>query len=202
MSAPQRPEAAAGVLPLTPGREARLRAAVVAAARSWIGTPYRQLGFTKGPAGAVDCSMLLVAAYVEAGVYPPFDPRPYPANWYLHHGEERYLGWLTTVAREVEVAQPGDIVCWLFGRCFSHSAILVDAATVVHALAWARTCCLTPRDHPRLRWADRAGTVPRPVRIFDVFARLRDGGAEAGPGAPADAAPDAGPAVSLREGGA
>jgi hypothetical protein len=162
-----------GVLPLTPEREADLRARVVAAARSWIGTPYRQQGFVKGPNGAIDCAMLMVGAYVEAGVFLPFDPRPYPPTWYMHHSEERYLGWMLALADEVETPRPGDIAVWRFGRCFSHSGLLLDSCTaVVHASAPHIECCASDLSEAWLCWIDRAGREPRPRKVFSVFARL------------------------------
>lgn len=167
------PTARPGVLPLTPEREADLRVRVVAEARSWIGTPYRQQGYVKGRDGAVDCAMLLVGAYVGAGVFEPFDPRPYPPTWYMHHSEERYLGWMQALADEVETPQLGDIVVWRFGRCFSHSGLVLEGCTsVVHASAPHIECCAADLAESWLCWLDRRGTQPRPRKFFSVFARL------------------------------
>ena len=52
------------------------RTAVVAAARSWIGTPYHNCADVIGT--GVDCGMLLVRVFVDSGLCAPFDPRPYP----------------------------------------------------------------------------------------------------------------------------
>ena len=68
------------------------RAAVVAEARSWIGTPYHHAADVKGH--GVDCAMLLVRVYCDLGLIEPFDPRPYTRDWFLHRSEERYLGFL------------------------------------------------------------------------------------------------------------
>ncbi len=38
--------------------EAAVRARVIAASLSWIGTPFQDCGFIKGPEGAVDCAMI------------------------------------------------------------------------------------------------------------------------------------------------
>ena len=38
--------------------------------------------------------MLLVRVFVDTGLCPPFDPRPYPVDWHLHRSEERYLGFI------------------------------------------------------------------------------------------------------------
>ena len=159
-------------LPLTPAREAELRAAVIAQARSWIGTPYHQQADV--PGAGIDCAMLLVRAWVDAGIFQPFDPRPYPPNWHLHRSEERYLAWMQALAREVDAPQPGDVVIWRFGRCFSHGGIIVNAQMhVAHALADQRKCTLTELDDAFLRF-DRATGTPRPRKFFDVFAAIRD----------------------------
>ncbi len=154
--------------------EAEARALVVAEALTWDQTPYRQQGYEKGPNGAVDCSMLLVAAYVGSGLVEEFDPRPYPPTWYLHHSEERYLAWMQTLAIEVQTAQPGDIALFKFGRCFSHSGIFTHKPNqIVHAAAITGKCTLGDLSDPELRYFDRRGTQLRPMKIFDVWAHIK-----------------------------
>jgi len=154
------------VFPVSAEHETWQRNRVVEAALSWVGTPYRQLGYTKGPQGAVDCSMLLVAAFVEAGVFQPFDPRPYSPIWFLHKTEERYLKWLDTIGERTMVTlRPGDIVTYQFGQCVSHTAIVVDGEYVVHAFAQSRMCIKTERDFGPLQARERV--------CYDMWARLR-----------------------------
>lgn len=113
------------------------RADVVAEALSWLGTPYHHLADVKG--AGVDCAMLLVRVYAALGLIPAdTDPRPYSEQWHLHHGEEMYLGWLQRHARFTDSPQPGDVAVWRFGRTYSHGGILVEPATVVHALKDSR----------------------------------------------------------------
>ena len=88
--------------------ESGQRAAIVAEARSWIGTPYHNCADIKG--AGVDCGMLLVRVFVDAGLCPPFDPRPYPIDWHLHRSEERYLGFIFDRGSEVADPQPGDVM--------------------------------------------------------------------------------------------
>ena len=113
---------------------------MVAAARSWLGTPYHHAADVKG--AGVDCAMILVRVYVDLGLVEPFDPRPYPADWMMHRDEERYLGFLLARSREAPRAEakPGDVVLFRFGRCFSHGGIVTatDPLTIVHAFAPAR----------------------------------------------------------------
>lgn len=154
-------------------QEQGVRAAVINEALSWDGTPYRQQGYVKGKDGAVDCSMLLVAAWVYSGFVEPFDPRPYPPNWFLHHSEERYLAWMETLAVEVQSPQPGDIVLFKFGRCFAHSGILTQVpGQIIHAAAMTKRCTLGDLTDPLLKYFDRKGTL-RPRKYFDVWAHLK-----------------------------
>jgi cell wall-associated NlpC family hydrolase len=117
--------------------ESAERAAIVAAARSWIGTPYHNCADIKGV--GVDCGMLLVRVFVDGGLCPPFDPRPYPTDWQLHRGEERYLGFLSDRCGEVMEPLPGDIMVLRY-RCYAHGGIVTKAApaTIVHAFHPAR----------------------------------------------------------------
>lgn len=114
------------------------RAAVVAEARRWIGTPYHHAADIHG--AGVDCGMLIVRVFVDTGLCAAFDPRPYPADWHLHRSEERYLGFVFDRCREVDAAQPGDVVVFRYGRCYSHGGIITrrDPLTFVHAYRPAR----------------------------------------------------------------
>ena len=114
------------------------RAAVVGAARSWIGTPYHNCADIKHV--GVDCGMLLVRIFVDTGLCPPFDPRPYAVDWHLHRSEERYLGFVIDRAREVALPQPGDVMILRYGRCYSHGGIVTssDPLAIVHAYYPAR----------------------------------------------------------------
>jgi cell wall-associated NlpC family hydrolase len=166
-------------LPLTAEREAALRVAIVREALSWDGTPYLQLGDIKGPNGAVDCSMLLVRCWVDTGIFEAFDPRPYPPSWHMHHSEERYLNWLETIAVEVQVPQPADIMACRFGLCFSHGGIMVDKTRVLHALMQHGRCSVTDLREAFLAYerpeggSTRRAWAKRPRKFFDVFAGIR-----------------------------
>ena len=61
---------------------------VVAEAKTWLRTPYHHAADIKGV--GVDCAMILLRVYQAVGAVPPeVDPRPYPADWFLHRDEER-----------------------------------------------------------------------------------------------------------------
>ncbi len=113
-------------------QETRQRAAILAEARSWLGTPYHHEARVKG--AGVDCAQLLYAVYRHAGRIPAFDIPHYPPDWHLHRDTERYLGFVLDHA--VEIAGPplpGDIAIWKFGRCFSHGAIVLEWPRIIHA---------------------------------------------------------------------
>ena len=117
----------------------RQRAVVVAEARSWIGTPYHNCADIKG--AGVDCGMLLVRVFVDIGLLPHFDPRPYPLDWHLHRDAERYLGFVFDFGfGEIKEPQPGDIMVLRYGRCYSHGGIISRARplSIVHAFHPAR----------------------------------------------------------------
>jgi len=107
------------------------RAAVVAEALTWKGTPYHHQSNIKGV--GVDCAMFLIEAYGNVGVLKKFDPRPYSSDWFLHHSEEKYLQTLIPFAKEISVrdAKSGDIILMKLGRTFSHSAIVVEGSVVI-----------------------------------------------------------------------
>jgi cell wall-associated NlpC family hydrolase len=122
--------------------QSQQRDRVVAQARQWIGTPYHNCADVLGV--GVDCGMLIVRAFVDAGLCAPFDPRPYPPDWHLHRGEERYLGFVFDRCAEIdtksgELPREGDVAVFRYGRCYSHGGIVTKAAarkediTLVHA---------------------------------------------------------------------
>ena len=127
--------------------ESEQRAAILAEARSWIGTPYHHMADIKGV--GVDCAMILVRVFCDLGLVAPFDPRPYTRDWHLHRGEERYLAALLERAHLVARPEPGDIVVFRYGRCFSHGGIVTRAAplTILHAFHPARCVLAEEIDH-------------------------------------------------------
>lgn len=170
---PIMPQPADETMGLTPAVEEAQRARVVAEARSWLGTPYRQLGDTKG--ASIDCAMLLVRCWVDAGVFKPFDPRPYPPEWHMHKSEERYLAWMEALACEVAVPRPGDIALYRYGLCFSHGGVMVTPTRLVHASAFEEDCTMSELSDVQLarQLGKRRRVVARPVKFFDVWAKVR-----------------------------
>ena len=139
------------------------RAAVVAEARTWLGTAYHHHGRIKGV--GVDCAMLLAEVFEHCGLVANVQPGHYPTDWHLHRFEEQFVGWLERVGA-LEVAAPalGDIGIFRFGRCYSHGAIVVDhadeAVRLVHAYV-RRGVVLSALDEEPLSG--------RPVRWFTLW---------------------------------
>lgn len=115
---------------------------VVRIAKQWLNTPYMSNAMVLG--AGVDCAMILVAVYREAGMIPPdFDPRPYPAQWHQHRNEEQYMNLTKMFAQEVPPPPereplPGDVVLFKIGRLFAHGGIITEWPKIIHARADAR----------------------------------------------------------------
>jgi cell wall-associated NlpC family hydrolase len=135
------------------------RAAVVAAARTWLGTPYHHMGRVKG--AGVDCLMLLAEVYAAAGIVPHISIPFYPPDWNLHRDAERYLEGVIHYAHEVAgPPEPGDVALFKFGRCFAHGAIVVAWPALIHAFVRVG---VVEAD------ATRGALEGRPVRFFSPF---------------------------------
>ena len=155
------------------------RARVCTIARTWLGTPFRDQGKVKGPNGCVDCAMLLVATFQEAGLLDPaYEPRPYPPQFHLHKGEERFLnaiagiiearGCGSEVQRAPRAPIPGDVIVYRVGRCFSHGGIVVENDHVLHAYYKTQRVSLSPLSEIEL--ALLPDGKPRPHKLYDLWA--------------------------------
>jgi cell wall-associated NlpC family hydrolase len=129
-------------------QEASERQAVVAEAKTWLGTPFHDCASIKGRAGGVDCAMFVKCVFENCRLVPPIQIPNYSPQWFLHHDAEEYMTRVLKHAKEVATPQTGDVVLYrllirravagglgeMKGRCFSHGAI-VDAwpERVIHA---------------------------------------------------------------------
>lgn len=156
--------------------EANERARVCSIARTWLGTPFRDQGKVKGPNGAVDCAMLLVATFQEAGLLDPaYDPRPYPPQFHLHNKEERFLKQIERIialrgcGKEVTREPiPGDVAVYRVGKCFSHGGLVIENGQLLHAYYKTGHVSLSPLYEIEL--ARLNDGKPRPRKIFDLWA--------------------------------
>ena len=113
------------------------RAAIVAEARSWIGTPYRHQASTKG--AGCDCLGLVRGAW--RALYDE-EPEPVPAyrpDWAELGGEELMLDAARRRLRPSNAVRPGDVLLFRMtaGAPAKHAAIASDEGRMIHAY-WGR----------------------------------------------------------------
>jgi len=121
------------------------RADIIAAALSWLGTPFHDGACVKG--AGVDCANFLIGAVSDAGLIERFKPDPYTPQWFLHRGEPIFLETLARYAHEIpkESVEAADIIMYKFGRQAAHGAIVIDAHTIIHAFKYAGCVCRSDR---------------------------------------------------------
>jgi NlpC/P60 family putative phage cell wall peptidase len=122
-----------------PRGERSVRAAIVAAARSWIGTPYQHQGRRKGV--GCDCLGLLVGVWRELGGAVGHIP-PYTPDWAEAAGRETLAEGLAShlAAIDPKDAREGDVALfrWRAHLPAKHGAILTAPDRMVHAQEGAR----------------------------------------------------------------
>ena len=128
---------------MTEGQAKLLRRSdVVAAARSWIGTPYHHQASTKGI--GTDCLGLVRGIYREIYGFEAEQPPAYSADWAEALGTETLLEAASRhlCAKSREHAEPGDILVFRMHReaRAKHLAVLTEAASIVHAVEGTGTC--------------------------------------------------------------
>ena len=114
--------------------QAEQRAAVVAEALTWLGTPWRHAARLRGV--GVDCCNLPIAVYAACGLIEDFTPPPYPRDWHVHMREERIVPVIERFGREIELGteQVADLLVFRIGRVFSHCAIVIEPGRLgIHA---------------------------------------------------------------------
>jgi cell wall-associated NlpC family hydrolase len=117
--------------------ESEFRGAIVAEAKSWIGTPYHDDGKLKGV--GVNCAQFAYRVAKASGALPADAPEP---RWYTpqlatHSKEERLIEYVKAYGGvEIPEAQvkPGDIVAYKTGLSHGHLAIVLDWPRIVHVM--------------------------------------------------------------------
>jgi len=135
--------------------------AVLAEARTWLGTPFHDHARIKG--AGVDCAQLLIGVTAGAGVIPQFDIRK-DYSTVVPHGTE-YVDVLLQFCDEIQEAdvRPGDVVLYKTSHGWMHAAIVVSwPDSVIHATE-KRGVIMTPGNDDFLK--------SKPRRFF----RLRGG---------------------------
>lgn len=102
---------------------------VVAAARSWLGTPYHHQAAAKG--AGCDCLGLIRGVYAEVMGRAPEAPPPYSRDWGEMRGEETLLAAARRHLRELErgaAIQPGDVLIFRMrkGAIAKHAGIVMQ----------------------------------------------------------------------------
>lgn len=108
--------------------------ALLAACRSWRGTPFRQRSLVKGPGGGVDCAGFVGAVFAEIGAIPHAVSVPsYTLDHARHHDASVLHAWFERAevrphVRRVEHDEPhldGDMVFPRVGRTEHHLGVRV-----------------------------------------------------------------------------
>lgn len=159
--------------------EEKQRAALIAAARSWIGTRFHHNSAVRRTAdqpGGIDCANLLLEAHVGARLAKRFDAGSYPHDWHQHQSEERFLAALERHLKPIGDSDasirdrgpdfsvlPGNVLIFKFDLCFSHGAIASEWPMIIHASLAARSC---------IEESSLGGRLERvPCRIYSFWGR-------------------------------
>jgi NlpC/P60 family putative phage cell wall peptidase len=115
------------------------RAAILAEARDWLGTPYQHQASAKG--AGCDCLGLIRGVWRALyGAEPEIAPA-YTPDWAERHGAETLLDAARRNMREIplRVATPGDVLLFRMApeAPAKHAAILDEGARLIHAY-WGR----------------------------------------------------------------
>jgi NlpC/P60 family putative phage cell wall peptidase len=109
---------------------------IVAAARAWIGTPYRHQGSRKGV--GCDCLGLVRGVWADVTGRAAQDPGAYAPDWAERSGSERLMAAAQLHCGDpvpVSEARAGDIVLfrWREGVSAKHAGILSGPDRFIHA---------------------------------------------------------------------
>ncbi|MBO0904927.1 NlpC/P60 family protein [Jiella sonneratiae] len=113
----------------------RTRETALAAARGWLGTPYRHQGSARGI--GCDCLGLLRGVWRELYGIEPEAPGAYAETWSLRAGPDRLLCAAERHLRPIEAsaARPGDVLLfrWRRGAPATHCAVIDEGGRIIHA---------------------------------------------------------------------
>jgi len=122
------------------------RSQLIAAARSWLGTPYKTHQSCKG--AGCDCGGFCYGVWKEVGLLPQdAQPERMSSQWYLHKTDEIIVRGLQSYgAIEIPLAdaKPGDVLTFQYGRAQSHMAFLLPRGRIIHSYAYKAAVCIDP----------------------------------------------------------
>ena len=93
------------------------RAAVVAEAKTWIGTPYRGWACMKGK--GADCGQLIYGVFRNVGLVAAMElPKDYSLQVAQHRESREYVEVVDRFFADIpeDEAQPGDLVLYKLGK--------------------------------------------------------------------------------------
>jgi cell wall-associated NlpC family hydrolase len=136
------------------------RQAVVAEAKTWIGTPYRGWAQIKGSKGGVDCGMLLKAVFQACGLIPQGNlniAMDYSLQVAQHKPDKTYFGIVERFTHEIPESEvkPGDVALFKLGHAYAHGGIVIEWPVIVHALAHGGVRLANADTHPKLHGVTR-----------------------------------------------
>ncbi|WP_300379342.1 NlpC/P60 family protein [Henriciella sp.] len=120
------------------------RADIVAAAESWLGTPYQHQASRKG--AGTDCLGLLRGVWREVCGAEPQPVPPYTPDWAEALADDLLMASARQHLNETAPghAREGDVLLFRMrlGVPAKHCAILVAPERIIHAY-WGRSVCMT-----------------------------------------------------------
>lgn len=116
----------------------------VAAARTWLGVPFRYQGRSEN---GIDCVGVVVESLATLGI--SLDVEPYGKQV----SGDTVLRQLQAIGRRVLFAEarPGDIAVLNYRGESNHIGILTGERTMIHSLAFARRVVEQPLTHPDIQ---------------------------------------------------
>lgn len=117
-----------------------MRAAALAEARRWIGTPYRHQASLLG--AGCDCLGLVRGVWRALYGEEPEAAPPYAPDWAGRGGGEMLLNAARRWLAPVERAAPGDVLVFRYApdAPVRHCAILSGGAHMIHAVEGRAVC--------------------------------------------------------------
>jgi cell wall-associated NlpC family hydrolase len=133
------------------------RAAIVAEAKTWQGTPYAEHVHIKGV--GTDCGQILYAVYRACGLLPEVKlPNDYSIQVHKHRASTEYVEFVDRYFRDIPESEvkPGDLVLYKLGLAYAHGAIIVSwPGYVIQAEHREGVCGAHGSKHPEFRLRPR-----------------------------------------------
>ena len=110
------------------------RAAIVAEARTWLGTQYHHMGRVKG--AGTDCGMLICEVFERVGLVDHQEIPYYPFDIAMHSEKTGYLDYIKAHSKQVDREPlPGDVIVYKFpgAKVPHHASIVITDELIIHS---------------------------------------------------------------------